>query len=42
MDLIETETTIVDKLELGRCEILKAAALMDYALQYYKEITELD
>ena len=42
MDLIETETTIVDKLELGRREILKAAALMDYALQYYKEITELD
>ena len=42
MDLIETETTIVDKLELGCREILKATALMDYALQYYKEITELD
>ena len=39
MDLIDGETAIIEKLPIGRRDILRAAALMDHALDYYKQIS---
>ena len=38
MDLCEEKATIVDKFPIGRREMSFAAALMDYTLEYYKQI----
>ena len=38
MDLNKNKTTFVTKLEVGSRDRIQAAALMDFTLQYYKEI----